>query len=84
MCYFSGTPVCLRDKIAPVAGGPVWADAAKCYGCFACLNVCPQRATQIYASFPFTSRTTETTRRSAIRTSPNNGEKWKHYYIERS
>jgi Fe-S-cluster-containing hydrogenase component 2 len=50
----------LSDKIALVDGKSVW--TAKCYGCFACINVRPQQAIQIRASFSLTSRTTETSR----------------------
>jgi Pyruvate/2-oxoacid:ferredoxin oxidoreductase delta subunit/flavodoxin len=39
--------VCLAKKVEMVDGRPVWPKGAKCFGCFACLNYCPERSIQI-------------------------------------
>jgi ferredoxin len=54
--------VCLSHKIAMVEQKPVWKDEVRCYGCFACINFCPQRAVQIRSRFPVKSATERTGR----------------------
>ncbi|MFN2217918.1 MAG: EFR1 family ferrodoxin [Anaerolineae bacterium] len=54
--------VCLGQKIALIDGKPVWQQAAKCYGCFACINYCPQQAIQVQSRFPVQSSTEATAR----------------------
>jgi NAD-dependent dihydropyrimidine dehydrogenase PreA subunit len=39
--------VCLAEKVHMVDGRPVWQDAVRCHGCFACLNFCPQESIQV-------------------------------------
>jgi ferredoxin len=45
--------VCLSNKIEMVDDRPVWQEAIKCYGCFACINYCPRQAIQIRSRPPF-------------------------------
>jgi ferredoxin/flavodoxin len=39
--------VCLAQKIKMVDGRPVWQKEVKCFGCFACLNYCPEESVQV-------------------------------------
>lgn len=39
--------VCLAEKVQMVEGKPVWQEAVKCHGCFACLNYCPEESIQV-------------------------------------
>ena len=49
--------VCLAAKIQMVDGKPVWPQAAKCHGCFACLNFCPQESIQVRSKWYLKSYT---------------------------
>jgi ferredoxin len=49
--------VCLAQKIRMVDGRPVWQEQAACFGCFACLNYCPETSVQIQSTWYLTSWT---------------------------
>lgn len=49
--------VCLSHKIEIVGERPFWKEDVTCYGCFACINFCPQQALQIRSRFPVQSST---------------------------
>jgi Pyruvate/2-oxoacid:ferredoxin oxidoreductase delta subunit/flavodoxin len=49
--------MCLARKIEVVDGKPLWPRGAKCFGCFACLNYCPQQSIQIRSSWYLKSYT---------------------------
>jgi ferredoxin len=51
--------VCLSRKVILRDGKPYWLENKKCFGCFACINYCPQKAIQIKSRFPIASYTTE-------------------------
>jgi formate hydrogenlyase subunit 6/NADH:ubiquinone oxidoreductase subunit I len=37
----------------------VWQKEVKCFGCFACLNYCPEQSIQVASTWYLKSRTTE-------------------------
>jgi ferredoxin len=39
--------VCLAEEVHMVNGRPVWQEATRCHGCFACFNFCPKESIQI-------------------------------------
>jgi Pyruvate/2-oxoacid:ferredoxin oxidoreductase delta subunit/flavodoxin len=49
--------ICLADKIEMVDGKPVWPKGKACYGCFACLNYCPEESIQIKSKWYLKSYT---------------------------
>ena len=49
--------ICLSEKIKLVNGKPNWLNEVKCFGCFACINYCPQNAIKIKSQFQFKSYT---------------------------
>jgi ferredoxin/flavodoxin len=51
--------VCLARKIEMVDGRPVWQKEVKCFGCFACLNYCPEQSIQVASTWYLKSRTAE-------------------------
>jgi len=51
--------VCLAQKIKMVDERPVWQKQVECFGCFACLNYCPEQAVQVKSTWYLKSRTTE-------------------------
>lgn len=55
--------VCLSSKIELFDNRSVWRDSPKCYGCFACINFCPQQAIQIRTRLFLIKSSTATTTR---------------------
>lgn len=51
--------VCLAGKVQMVDGRPVWQEAVKCHGCFACLNYCPLESIQVESSWYLKSYTSQ-------------------------
>jgi len=51
--------VCLAQKIKMVDQRPVWRKNAECFGCFACLNYCPEQSIQVASTWYLKSRTAE-------------------------
>jgi Pyruvate/2-oxoacid:ferredoxin oxidoreductase delta subunit len=51
--------VCLAQRIRMVDKRPVWQDKAECFGCFACLNYCPETSVQIKSTWYLKSWTPE-------------------------
>jgi ferredoxin len=51
--------VCLARKIKMTDGRPVWQKEVKCFGCFACLNYCPEQSVQVASTWYLKSRTAE-------------------------
>ena len=51
--------VCLAAKVQMVDERPVWQETAKCHGCFACLNYCPQKSIQVESSWYLKSYTVQ-------------------------
>ena len=49
--------ICLSEKIKLVGQTPVWSDEVKGYGCFACINYCPEQAIQIKSKWYLRSST---------------------------
>ncbi len=49
--------VCLANRIKMVDERPVWPNEVQCYGCFACLNFCPEQSVQIRSSWYLKSYT---------------------------
>jgi NAD-dependent dihydropyrimidine dehydrogenase PreA subunit len=47
------------QKIKMVDGRPVWQKEVKCFGCFACLNYCPEQSIQVASTWYLKSRTAE-------------------------
>jgi ferredoxin/flavodoxin len=43
--------VCLARKIRMVDERPVWQKEVKCFGCFACLNYCPEQSVQVRSTW---------------------------------
>jgi ferredoxin len=58
-CTGCGTcqQVCLAERIRLIDRKPRWPQDAACYGCFACLNYCPQQAIQINSTWYLRSYT---------------------------
>ena len=51
--------VCLARRVRLVSGRPVWQKEVNCYGCFACLNFCPEQSVQIRSTWYLKSHTPE-------------------------
>jgi NAD-dependent dihydropyrimidine dehydrogenase PreA subunit/flavodoxin len=51
--------VCLAGKVQLVDERPVWREATKCHGCFACLNYCPLESIQVESSWYLKSYTAQ-------------------------
>jgi NAD-dependent dihydropyrimidine dehydrogenase PreA subunit len=51
--------VCLSEKVRVVDGRPVWQEAVRCHGCFACLNYCPEESIQVKSSWYLKSYTNQ-------------------------
>lgn len=49
--------VCLAEKVKMIDHGPVWREAVKCHGCFACLNYCPEESIQVRSKWYLKSYT---------------------------
>jgi ferredoxin/flavodoxin len=49
--------VCLAGRVQMVDGRPVWQEAVKCHGCFACLSFCPEEAIQVKSKWYLKSYT---------------------------
>ena len=49
--------VCLAGKVRMVEERPVWQEAVKCHGCFACLSFCPQESIQVKSKWYLKSYT---------------------------
>jgi NAD-dependent dihydropyrimidine dehydrogenase PreA subunit len=49
--------VCLAEKLQMVDDRPVWQEAVKCHGCFACLNFCPKESIRARSSWYLKSHT---------------------------
>jgi len=49
--------VCLAGKVQMVGGRPIWREAVKCHGCFACLNFCPEESIQVESKWYLKSHT---------------------------
>lgn len=49
--------ICLSNRIQMDDNHPYWEEEIKCFGCFACINYCPQQAIQIRSKFPVKSYT---------------------------
>jgi len=43
--------VCLARKVKMVGERPVWQKEVKCFGCFACLNYCPEESVQVRSTW---------------------------------
>ncbi|MBN2532041.1 MAG: EFR1 family ferrodoxin [Spirochaetales bacterium] len=54
--------VCLSGRIHIIDGKPHWSKNPGCFGCFTCINYCPQKAIQIKSKFPVISSTYKTGR----------------------
>ena len=39
--------ICLAERVQMTNGKPVWQEAVKCHGCFACFNYCPVESIQV-------------------------------------
>jgi Fe-S-cluster-containing hydrogenase component 2 len=51
--------ICLAKKIKMVDERPTWQKDVICYGCFACINFCPEQAIQIKSTWYLKSHTDE-------------------------
>jgi NAD-dependent dihydropyrimidine dehydrogenase PreA subunit/flavodoxin len=51
--------VCLAGKVQMVGERPVWQEATRCHGCFACLNYCPLESIQVESSWYLKSHTAQ-------------------------
>jgi NAD-dependent dihydropyrimidine dehydrogenase PreA subunit/flavodoxin len=49
--------VCLAGKVQMVDGRPLWQEAVKCHGCFACLSFCPEESIQVRSKWYLKSYT---------------------------
>lgn len=49
--------VCLAEKVKMIDHRPVWQEAVKCHGCFACLNYCPEESIQVRSKWYLKSYT---------------------------
>jgi ferredoxin len=49
--------ICLARKVVLVDGRPAWPKEARCFGCFACLNYCPEQSIQIRSKWYLKSYT---------------------------
>lgn len=49
--------VCLAGKVQMVDERPVWQEAVKCHGCFACLSFCPEESIQVRSKWYLKSYT---------------------------
>jgi ferredoxin len=49
--------VCLAGKVQMVDERPVWQEAVKCHGCFACLSFCPEESIQVKSKWYLKSYT---------------------------
>ncbi len=51
--------ICLARRIKLVDQRPTWQNEVVCYGCFACLNFCPEQSVQIHSTWYLRSYTRE-------------------------
>jgi NAD-dependent dihydropyrimidine dehydrogenase PreA subunit len=49
--------VCLAERVQMDQGRPVWQEAVRCHGCFACLNYCPEESIQVRSKWYLRSYT---------------------------
>lgn len=51
--------VCLARRVQMAGDRPAWGENAACYGCFACLNYCPEGSVQVKSRWYLKSYTTQ-------------------------